>query len=150
IASLGYGPDATGALPDRAEPPLHGERRLAVAITRAREQLVVFSSFAPEDVVSADPALQGLAALIAFARGGGAAHADDAPPASPITAAIARGLVERGWAVRHQVGCGPYRIDLAVVDPSDPERYVLAIEHDGASYAGAPAARDRDRLRPQL
>ena len=52
--------------------------------------------------------------------------------------------------MRHQVGCGAYKIDLAVVDPNDPERYVLAIEHDGAAYASAPAARDRDRLRPQV
>ncbi len=55
-----------------------------------------------------------------------------------------------GWTVRHRVGCGAYQIDLAVVDPNDDGRYVLAIEDDGRAYAGAPAARDRDRLRAQV
>jgi len=63
--------------------------------------------------------------------------------------AVARALAERGWIVRHRAGAGPYRVDLAVVDPADPARYVLAIEHDGAAYTSAPTARDRDRLRAQ-
>ncbi|MGE3544837.1 MAG: DUF3320 domain-containing protein, partial [Kofleriaceae bacterium] len=133
-----------------------GERWIAVATTRAREQLVVFSSVSPEELEAADAFSRGardLAALLAFARaGGGASRAELAPrpPASPVTAAIARALTERGWTLRHQVGCGPYRIDLAVVDPRDPDRYVLAIEHDGACYAASGTARDRDRLRTQM
>ena len=128
-----------------------GERRVAVASTRAREQLVVFSSLdldgpdrLPDDVAP------GIRELLAFARGSSANRRRDDFPASPITAAIARALAERGWTVRHSVGSGTYRIDLAVVDPSDSERYVLAIEHDGVAYASATAARDRDRLRPQV
>jgi very-short-patch-repair endonuclease len=127
-----------------------GERRLAVALTRAREQLIVFSPFTPEDIDPDDAqALRDLGALIAFARSERAPALSE-EPASPLTAAIARALGERGWTVRHQIGCGAYKLDLAVVDPSDPSRYVLAIETDGAAYASAPAARDRDRLRPQL
>jgi very-short-patch-repair endonuclease len=172
ILSVGYGPDAAGAFPLHLGPLSQrgGERRLNVAITRAREQLLVFSSFAPEALAAATGrGVQDLAALLAFARAGGGAarlavetragtsgdpgeagELADAPPASPITAAIARALIERGWSVRHQVGCGAYKIDVAVVDPNDPDRYVLAIEHDGAAYASAPAARDRDRLRAQV
>jgi very-short-patch-repair endonuclease len=155
LLSVGYGPDEAGAISMNFGPLSQrgGERRLNVAITRAREQLVVFSSFAPEDIPDDAPlAVRDLAALVTFARnGGGAARStEDTPPASPITAAIARALGERGWTLRHQVGCGAYKVDLAVVDPSDGGRYVLAIEHDGAAYANAPAARDRDRLRAQV
>jgi very-short-patch-repair endonuclease len=155
ILSVGYGPDATGGFPRNLGPLSQqgGERRLNVAITRAREQLIVVSSFVPEVLDgAAGQGVQDLAALLGFARaGGGAARpAVGAPPASPITAAIARGLGERGWTVRHQIGCGAYKLDLAVVDPGDPDRYILAIEHDGAAYASAPAARDRDRLRGEL
>jgi very-short-patch-repair endonuclease len=122
------------------------ERRLLLATTTAREHLIVVTS------KQADEATGTLGELIAFARarGGSARPADDTPPASPITAAIARALTERGWLVRHQVGCGPFMLDLAVVDPNDSARYVLAIEHDGAAYASAATARDRDRLRPQV
>lgn len=172
LLSVGYGPGADGAFPRNLGPLSQrgGERRLNVAITRAREQLIVFSSFAPEDLAPGDGGAAGdahddahsgaagrgvsdLAALLAFARdGGGAARAEaaEAPPASPITEAIARALAERGWTVRHQVGCGAYKVDLAIVDPNDPDRFVLAIEHDGLAYASAPAARDRDRLRAQV
>ena len=159
VLSVGYGPDADGEFPLNLGPLSQrgGERRLNVAITRAREQLVVVTSFAADQLAGATGrGVQDLAALIEYARAGGRAarpaslDIDDTAAASPITAAIARALSERGWTVRHQVGCGAYKIDLAVVDPGEPDRYVLAIEHDGASYAGAPAARDRDRLRAQV
>ncbi len=121
-------------------------RHMAVAMTRAREQIVVMTSFAAEDLPP--DVAPGLAAAIELARSGRTAGEDDA--ASPATAAIARALAERGWIVRHRVGVGAYRVDLAIVDPADPARHVLAIEHDGATYASSPAARDRDRLRAQL
>jgi very-short-patch-repair endonuclease len=56
-------------------------------------------------------------------------------------------LVRRGHEVHPQVGCSGYRIDLGVVDPDAPGRYVLGIECDGATYHSAATARDRDRLR---
>ncbi|MDB4956389.1 MAG: helicase, partial [Myxococcales bacterium] len=124
------------------------ERWLGVAITRARDQMITFSSVGPE---AAPEAAHELIALLSFAKvGGGAGRSSEATaPATSITAAIARALSDRGWIVRHQVGCGPFTIDLAVVDPNDPDRYVLAIEHDGTTYANSPVARDRDRLRAQ-
>jgi hypothetical protein len=115
------------------------ERWLAVATTCAREQLVLFSSF--------DDAPGTLGELIAYARVPRIIDASE--PASPIMAAVARALADRGWMVRHQVGTGAFRIDLAIVDPDDPQRYVLAIEHDGKAYATGGGARDRDRLRGQ-
>jgi hypothetical protein len=120
---------------------------LAVATTRARERMTIFASFDPEDVPADSP----VAELVAFARAGGGASraAENGEPASAITAAIARALAERGWILRHRVGCGAYRIPLAVVDPNDPTRYVLAIEDDGPVYATASSARERDRLRAQ-
>ncbi len=130
-------------------------RQLCVATTAAREQLVVVSSFTPEDLDVTNAVARELAELLVFARAGGGAvrarvPAEEAKPASPVTDAIARALTDRGWTVRHQVGCGPFKLDLAVVDPNDPDRYVLAIEHDGISYASAHCARDRDRLRTQV
>ncbi len=123
-------------------------RRLALAITRAREQLIVMAS--PHEVTADAPVVaRDLAALLAFATRDPSGIETDAP-ASPITEAIARALAERGWIVRHQVGAGAYRVDLAVVDPSCPDRYVLAIECDGPMYAKATATRDRDRLRGEI
>ena len=48
-------------------------------------------------------------------------------------------LAARGHTVHAQVGCSGYRIDLAVVDPAAPGRYLLGVECDGATYhAAAP------------
>ncbi|MCX5744445.1 MAG: AAA domain-containing protein, partial [Proteobacteria bacterium] len=96
------------------------ERLTNVAFTRAREQLVIVSSLDQPDLVATSdaPGLQDLAAMLAFARAGGGAvrvGCADAAPATPITAAVARALADRGWSVRHQVGCGAYKLDLAVV-----------------------------------
>jgi hypothetical protein len=41
-------------------------------------------------------------------------------------------------------------IDLGVIDPREPDRYVLGIECDGAAYHSSRYARDRDRLRQQI
>jgi very-short-patch-repair endonuclease len=115
------------------------ERWLNVATTCAREQVILFSSF--------DDAPGFLGELIAYARVPRIIDASE--PASPITDAIGRALADRGWQVRHQVGTGRFTIDLAIADPDDPQHYILAIEHDGKTYASASAARDRDRLRTQ-
>jgi len=63
---------------------------------------------------------------------------------------VAEVLEGLGYTVHAKVGCGGYRIDLAVVDPDDSSRYLLGIEGDGPSYGAALSARDRDRLRHQV
>ena len=63
---------------------------------------------------------------------------------------IADRIRAAGFEVHHQVGCSGYRIDLAVVDPTAPDRYLLGIECDGATYHRATTARDRDKLRQMI
>lgn len=58
-----------------------------------------------------------------------------------------RGL---GYEVVPQMGVGGLRIDLGVVDPAAPGRFLLGIECDGATYHSTPTARDRDRLRQEI
>ena len=122
--------------------PLEPAARVMTALTCAREQLVVMSSVAAPDAGHGD-----LTDFLAFAAEAPARPLRESAPASPLCVAIAAALTQRGWIVRHQVGAGPARVDLAIVDPDDSGRYVLAIETDGVGYAAAGAAADRDRLR---
>ncbi len=55
-----------------------------------------------------------------------------------------------GLGVVPQVGCSSFRVDLGVVDPSQPGEFVLGVECDGASYHSSATARDRDRIRQQV
>ena len=69
---------------------------------------------------------------------------------SPFEEAVFNSLKERGYQLDLQVGVGAYRIDMAIKDPEDPSKYLLAIECDGAAYHSSYSARSRDRLRQEV
>ena len=69
---------------------------------------------------------------------------------SPFEDSVRNSLVSLGHQVDLQVGVASYRIDMAIRDPRDPSRYLLAIECDGATYHSSFSARSRDRLRQQV
>ncbi|HEX9983587.1 MAG TPA: DUF3320 domain-containing protein [Thermoanaerobaculia bacterium] len=157
--SLGYGRTADGKLRMNFGPLNYegGERRLNVLISRAREKCVVYSNFRAHDLVVEDPAKQkGLAVLKAFLDYAESRHLAAAEPPQEeherlFEDSVAEVLRAEGYDVKTRVGCAPqYRLDLAVVDPREPGRYLLGIECDGANYHGSPVARDRDRLRQQI
>jgi len=133
-----------------------GERRLNVAITRARKKLIVFSSIEPEQIDRSRTKSRGIWLLrdfLQFARDGRAAHRDGASVAArvgPLEGAMADTVRKHGWHVDAGVGCSGYRLDFAVRDPASPGRYGIAVESDGAAYRMAHSARDRDRLRGQV
>ena len=53
----------------------------------------------------------------------------------------------KGYVVEEMVGRSTMPIDLAVKDPNNVNRYVLAIEFGGPTYAAQKTVRDRDVLR---
>jgi hypothetical protein len=55
-----------------------------------------------------------------------------------------------GYNIIPQVGCSGNRIDIGVIDPTDPGRFILGVECDGPTYYSSYSARDRDRLREQV
>ncbi|MCP3903423.1 MAG: DUF3320 domain-containing protein, partial [Planctomycetes bacterium] len=158
LFSIGYGPDAQGRVSMNFGPMNRagGERRLNVAITRSRTEVLVVSTLRPEQIDLARTRARGVHDLKHFleyaARGPSAiAEATQYDPTaafdSPFEKEVSDRLVALGWQVHRQVGCSGYRIDLAVVDPDAPGRYLLGIECDGANYHRAKTARDRDKLR---
>jgi very-short-patch-repair endonuclease len=70
-------------------------------------------------------------------------------PLNEFEQSVCDELTRRGMKVIGQLGTSRYRIDLVILHPEHPGRYVLAIECDGATYHSGPTARDRDRLRQQ-
>ncbi|MGX9358946.1 DUF559 domain-containing protein [Mycoplasma sp. 2575] len=59
-------------------------------------------------------------------------------------------LTEQGLTLKTQVGSSGFRIDLAVVHKNNPNKYILGIECDGATYHSSKTTRDRDRLRQEV
>lgn len=135
-----------------------GERRLNVAVTRARQELVVFSGFTSDMI---DPsrskglAIHHLKTFLDYAeRGAIALPAADMGSQggyeSPFEEAVAAQLENRGWLVVPQVGISGFRIDLGIRHPDRAGAYLAGIECDGASYHSAATARDRDKVREQV
>jgi very-short-patch-repair endonuclease len=69
---------------------------------------------------------------------------------SPFEEAVAITIRRGGYEVSSQVGVTGFRIDLAVLDPTSPGRFILGVECDGATYHSSRSARDRDRLRQEV
>lgn len=158
LFSICYGPDAQGRVSMNFGPLNRdgGERRLNVAITRARREVIVFSTLRSEQIDLSRTRARGVADLknfLDYAERGAMALVEqritdpDAQCESVFEEQVCDALRNRGYTIHSQVGCSGYRIDLAVVDSESPGRYLLGIECDGANYHRAKTARDRDRLR---
>jgi very-short-patch-repair endonuclease len=161
LFSIGYGRDADGRMAMNFGPMNRagGERRLNVAITRAREQMVVFSTIRAGDIDLSRSGASGVRLLrdfLEFAERGTAANA----PADPLDAAsqhaghpdaveesIARALERRGWTVDRHVGSSSYRVSLALRDRVHPDRWCLGIELDGPFWQSGATVADREILR---
>jgi len=157
LISVGYGRDASGKLSLNFGPinKEGGERRLNVLISRARERCVVFSNFTAQDLVLDTTNAKGLFALKAFlefaqTRRLAIHESIEDEETSAFEDAVAYVLEQHGYVVRRRVGCAGFRVDLAIVDPAEPGRYLLGIECDGPKYYETQVARDRDRLRQQM
>jgi very-short-patch-repair endonuclease/DNA polymerase III delta prime subunit len=157
LISVGYGKDENGYLSMSfgALNGSGGERRLNVLITRARLSCEVYSNITHDDIDLARTQARGVAAFKAFLKYA-ATGILDVPDAgrteqdSVFEEQVADALERIGHKLVAQVGSGGFRIDLAVVDPDLPGRYLLGIECDGATYHSSRSARDRDRLREQV
>ena len=157
MVSVGYGFDSEGNLSHNFGPVNQdgGERRLNVLLTRAREKCLIFSNFRGRDLQLSSNAPFGLRALkefLEYAEKKTLTHhdllqnnADDA-----FEEAVSEFLTEHGYEIHRRVGCAGFRVDLAVVDPEYPGRYLLGIACDGPMYQTSRVARDRDRLRQQI
>lgn len=157
LFSITYGPDESGHVTMNFGPLNRngGERRLNVAMTRARSEMMVFATLAPEQIDLSKTQSRAVADLKHFLeyaeRGpkalGASVHGPGEDFESPFEMAVARALQDKGWTVHPQVGVSAYRIDLGVVHPDSPGLYLAGVECDGAMYHSSAYARERDKIR---
>ncbi|MDQ1551934.1 MAG: hypothetical protein QOD50_1356, partial [Actinomycetota bacterium] len=129
-----------------------GERRLNVAITRARREVVLYASFDPSELRAEETTQVGTKHLKAYlemaARGvetitdGGRRqpvidrHRDD----------IAEALRDDDFTVSTDVGLSDFRVDLVISDKGDPGQPLVAVLLDGTDWHGRRTVADRDGL----
>ncbi len=160
IFSIAYGKDSQGRLLLNFGPLNRegGERRLNVAITRAKVNVQVVSSMHYADIDLTKAQSNGARLLreyldyaengtIALERSISVSKFDKYD--SEFETEVCEFLRENGYSVDTQVGCSSFKIDLGLKVPNS-SNYVLAIECDGASYHSSKNSRDRDRLRQEI
>lgn len=160
IFSIAYGFDTQGRFLHNFGPlnRVGGERRLNVAVTRAKSNIQVVSSIHYYDIDLSRTSAEGsrlLREYLDYAENGevGLERSVSLPEYevmdSDFEMDVCDFLREKGFTVDAQVGCSGYRIDLGL-RKKDSSDYVLAIECDGATYHSSKNARDRDRLRQEV
>ncbi len=154
LFSVGYGPDSNGRVSMNFGPLNRegGWRRLNVAVSRARCEMKVFSSMTADMINLSSTSAEGVAALkefIAYAAGkelpadeNSVGSSDES--ISGIPASICAALKENGYDTDLMVGHSEYKIDIGVIDPDSPEKYILGILLDGPGYGQSKTARDRE------
>ena len=157
IFSICYGKNAQGRMYMRFGPLGNqgGERRLNVAITRAKKNVKLVSSIWPEDIDLSKTKSEGVRMLrsyIIFAIQGNTALLKHAKKNSLydedlFSEQVGKFLERSGCKVQMNVGSSDYTVDIAVEHPKQPGEFIAGIECDGNSYYMARTVRDRDHLR---
>lgn len=161
--SIGFGKDKHGRFSMNFGPlnKVGGERRLNVLVTRARQQVKVFSSINGHDFDLSKTQSQGVRLLkqyLDYAESGGdddlleydmdLSHKFDED--NIFEKSVYDQLQKLHIKCIPQVGCSGYKIDFGILNPDNPSEFILALECDGASYHSSHTARDRDRLRQEV
>ncbi len=128
-----------------------GERRLNVAITRARRQIIVFTSFDPQDLHAERTAHRGVKDLRAYLHQAAEGRAPRALPASqsPLNwhrREIAEALKAAGLTVHTGVGHSTFEIDLVLARADQPDRPAVAVLLDGPQWNKREGVVERDLL----
>jgi very-short-patch-repair endonuclease len=159
LFSVGYGPDADGNVSMNFGPLNNrgGERRLNVAVSRARYEMKVFSTLRAEQIDlrrSKAAGVEGLQKFLKYAERGllevSTTASSDASQSDALAENIAAAVRELGFEATTGVGRSKFKVDVAVVDPQDSKRYILGILIDSRRHAETKIARDRELTQPAV
>lgn len=142
LFSVCYGPDNMGKISLNFGPlnQFGGWRRLNVAVSRAREEMIVFSSMRYSMIDLSRTTSRGVAGLKAFlefaerGRTGIAAPSDEVIiNKTGIGKYVAKELSSYGYDCRCDVGVSDFKIDVGVLDPKNKRNFILAVLCDGTT-----------------
>jgi hypothetical protein len=158
LFSIGYGPDEEGRVSMNFGPLNNqgGERRLNVAVSRARYEMMIFSTLRAEQIDlrrSQAKGVEGLKKFLEFAEKGNRALPvipNGSENEQSIVNHIAEELRRHNFEVDTWVGRSCFKIDLAVLHPQHPEQYLLGILCDGKNYYETKTTRDREIVQPNV
>ena len=151
LFSIGYGPDEDGK-PLMNFGPLNKEggwKRLNVAVTRARMEMIVFSSMTPEMIDlnrTKSKGVEGLRAFLEYAENGRLSGGgfEAASRVKGIAKKICDAIESAGYKIQKDIGHSDFKIDIAIVNPYEEDEYLLGILLDGNTYKQSQNTKDRE------
>ena len=154
LFSVCYGPDSTGRVSLNFGPinQAGGWRRLNVAVSRAREEMMVFSTMTSSMIDLSKTTSKGVAgfkAFLEFAEKGRttlAVKSEQVKGGKGIGKFIAKEIESFGYECRTGVGASAFKIDVAVVDPKNKHKFILGIVCDATDEF---SVKDRNVLQIQ-
>jgi len=159
LFSIGYGPDASGTVLQNFGPINRegGGRRLNVAVSRARMEMIVFSSMKYTDVKMTSASSKGVRSIrefLRFAENGGRFENMSVDKAvsigTTILSDVASELRKNGYDCHFNVGTSQFKVDIGVVNPDNSSEYILGLLSDGESYRSSENTRDREYARADV
>ncbi|WP_028504854.1 DUF4011 domain-containing protein [Ruminococcus sp. FC2018] len=159
LFSVGYGPDKDGKVSMNFGPVNRdgGWRRLNVAISRARKQMIVYSVIRPEQIDlsrTRSEGVEGLKGFIEFAARGQSALpvrlGQQSACENGFVKLVADEIEKMGYKTKTNIGCSEYKIDIGVISPDNEEEYFMGISCMGDSNLEKTTARDRSVLQPSV
>ncbi len=152
LFSVAFGPDKEGRLSLNFGPINKdgGWKRLNVAVTRAKEEMVVFSTMTGDMIDLKRTRSRGVEALkhfLEYAEKGrlqNEYNRQNVTKKQGVKEYICRELAKAGYEFAKDVGHSKFKIDIAVIHPSKPEEYILGILLDGDSYRQSVNTKDRE------
>lgn len=156
LFSTTFGPDEEGYMTMNFGPlnSSGGWRRLNVAITRARREMIVISSFNPEEIDLNRTKAEGVKGLKGFLEY--AQNYKMLPPVNKnlfghsnnIIIAIQDKLKKHGYDSQINIGNSEFKIDLGILNPKDENQFILGILLDGDNYYASKTSIDRNVIQP--
>lgn len=157
IFSVAYAKDEAGRFLHNFGPlnKVGGERRLNVAVTRAKFNVKLVSSIKSSDIDLSRSSAKGTFLLKKYLElaefGASSSESSVIQNSTNFTGLkneVVKILEDNGYKVKTDIGYSDYKIDIGVLN--DENTYVLAIEFDGNCYKNHKTTRDRDRLRQEV
>lgn len=152
LFSVAFGPNAEGKMSLNFGPlnKNGGWKRLNVAVSRARSEMVVFTSMTADMINLKRTKAKGVEALrdfLEFAQKGQLQSEnieENMEERQGIKEHICQTLNEHGYKYQISVGHSKFKIDIAVMNPYNEEEYLLGIMLDGESYRQSSNTKDRE------
>lgn len=152
LFSVAFGPNAEGKMSLNFGPlnKNGGWKRLNVAVSRARSEMVVFTSMTADMINLKRTKAKGVEALrdfLEFAQKGQLQSKNiekNMEERQGIMEHICQMLNEHDYKYQRSVGHSKFKIDIAVMNPYKEEEYLLGIMLDGESYRQSSNTKDRE------